>query len=74
MDRESLPDPEQFKAWSQNLGHEQVMTTLLICGTVPRHRQGEIMRDLGQHPEAKTPPDTLAEQIAAAVERRIMKK
>jgi integrase len=38
--------PEQFKGWSQNLGHEKALTTLLSYGEVPVSRQGEIMRDL----------------------------
>ena len=37
---------EQFKAWSQNLGHSQVMTTLTSYGQVPTHRQGELIRNL----------------------------
>ncbi len=37
--------PEQFKAWSQNLGHEGVLTTLFAYGTVPAGRQREIMAD-----------------------------
>lgn len=35
--------PEEFKAWSQNLGHEQVLTTFCSYGTVAGHRQGEIL-------------------------------
>jgi hypothetical protein len=35
--------PEQFKAWSQNLGHEKVLTTFLSYGEVMCHRQGEII-------------------------------
>ena len=38
--------PEQFKAWSQNLGHEGVLTTFLSYGEVARDRQGEILRSL----------------------------
>ncbi|HEX7371120.1 MAG TPA: tyrosine-type recombinase/integrase [Rhodanobacteraceae bacterium] len=38
--------PEQFKAWSQNLGHEHVMTTFNVYGPVPGRRQGEILRAL----------------------------
>lgn len=38
--------PEQFKAWSQNLGHEQVLTTFLSYGEVSRDRQGELIREL----------------------------
>ncbi|MEM7213120.1 MAG: integrase [Pseudomonadota bacterium] len=42
--------PEELKAFSQNVGHEDVMTTLRSYGTVPAGRQGEIIRslDLGQ--------------------------
>jgi integrase len=35
--------PEQMKAWSQNLGHTDVLTTLLSYGQVPTHRQGELI-------------------------------
>jgi integrase len=38
--------PEQFKAWSQNLGHENVLTTLASYGEVATQRQGEIIRGL----------------------------
>jgi integrase len=40
--------PEQFKAWSQSLGHENALTTLTSYGEVPNHRQAEIMRDLAK--------------------------
>ena len=36
--------PEQYKAWSQNLGHEHVLTTFTSYGDVSSHRQAEIMR------------------------------
>ena len=39
--------PEQFKAWSQNLGHESVLTTLSSYGAVAAHRQAELIRGLG---------------------------
>lgn len=39
--------PEEFKAWSQNLGHDKVLTTFINYGEVASHRQAEIMRDLG---------------------------
>ena len=38
--------PEQFKAWSQNLGHEGVMTTFMSYGSVASHKQAEIIRNL----------------------------
>ncbi len=39
--------PEDYKAWSQNLGHEQVLTTFLSYGYVEPQRQSEVMRKLG---------------------------
>lgn len=39
--------PEEFKAWSQNLGHEQVLTTFSSYGEVAPHRQAEIIKRLG---------------------------
>lgn len=35
--------PEEFKAWSQNLGHEDVLTTFRSYGQVSARRQGEII-------------------------------
>jgi integrase len=40
--------PEEFKAWSQNLGHEQVLTTFSSYGQVARERQAELIRRLAQ--------------------------
>lgn len=40
--------PEEFKAWSQNLGHSGVLTTLTSYGEVARHRQSEIIKGLHQ--------------------------
>ena len=45
--------PEEFKAWSQNLGHEQVLTTFASYGEVSPHRQAEIIKELGV-PRAQT--------------------
>ena len=38
--------PEEFKAWSQNLGHEDVLTTFCSYGEVQQPRQGEIFQQL----------------------------
>lgn len=45
--------PEHFKAWSQNLGHDKVLTTFTSYGEVACQRQGEIIRDLA------TPQETM---------------
>jgi site-specific recombinase XerD len=39
-------NPEEWKAWSQNLGHEKVLTTFTSYGKVAPARQAEIIRDL----------------------------
>lgn len=41
--------PEQFKGWSQNLGHEKVLTTFSSYGQVGAARQRDIIRELS-HP------------------------
>ena len=40
--------PEEMKAWSQNLGHAEVLTTFTSYGAVPAHRQGELVRAAGR--------------------------
>lgn len=54
LGEEICKTPEQFKAWSQNLGHEKVLTTFLSYGGVACQRQGEIIRDLAK-PQQTTP-------------------
>lgn len=58
-------NPEAFKAWSQNLGHEKVMTTFLNYGEVAYQRQGEIIKGLAT-PQQAMPPgvNELAKAIA----------
>ncbi len=46
--------PEDLKVWSQNLGHEDVLTTLRSYGAVSRERQAEIMAGL-RHGENANP-------------------
>lgn len=56
--------PEDFKAWSQNLGHEGVLTTFYSYGEVQPQRQSEIIQEL-KSPHEKN--DLNAEKIAEAV-------
>ena len=60
--------PEHFKAWSQNLGHEKVLTTFLSYGEVACQRQGEIIQDLAK-PQGNKPTD--ADEIAKAVIKQL---
>ena len=66
--QEVCKTPEQFKAWSQNLGHEKVLTTFLSYGEVASQRQGEIIRDLAT-PQRAVP--TGADEIAEAVYKKL---
>jgi hypothetical protein len=49
------PTPEAFKAWSQNMGHAHVLTTLTSYGAVAQHRQDEILSELAN--DTRTQPD-----------------
>jgi integrase/recombinase XerD len=42
----TAPSIEHFKAWSQNLGHEHVQTTMTSYGIIGAHRQGELVRSM----------------------------
>jgi integrase len=59
---------EEFKAWSQNLGHEKVLTTFLSYGSVTRNRQGEIIRSLTSERNVSIPG---VEAIAEAICRKM---
>ncbi|WP_394999195.1 tyrosine recombinase XerC [Sphingomonas sp.] len=58
------PTVEAFKAWSQNLGHSGVLTTLTSYGTVAPHRQAELIRSLGTAKPATPDGQELARAIA----------
>lgn len=52
--------PEAFKAWSQNLGHEHVLTTFTSYGAVTSHRQAHIFDQLRARQEAVESPNNVA--------------
>lgn len=60
--------PEDFKAWSQNLGHDKVMTTFTSYGEVQPQRQADIIREL-RSPKDKSGLDE--DKIAEGLFRRI---
>jgi integrase len=68
LGQEVCKSPEQFKAWSQNLGHEQVLTTFTSYGAVAKNRQCEIIKGLGvsrqpTHPSARSLAEDLLEEL-----------
>ena len=67
--------PEEFKAWSQNLGHDQVMTTFSSYGAVAVNRQSEIFNSikLGRipiEPASDEPSKEQIEQVVTYLQRR----
>jgi integrase len=45
--------PEYLKSWSQNLGHESMLTTFPSYGQVPDYRQRELIRGLSERTSAQ---------------------
>lgn len=66
--------PEAFKAWSQSLGHEAVLTTFTSYGNVASYRQAEIfagLRESGEKPESQCAPDAATiQRVLAHVARQ----
>ena len=60
--------PDEFKTWSQNLGHEQILTTFGSDGQVASTRQREMIRDVVR---PKRGERTDVEEIAKAVVREM---
>jgi hypothetical protein len=61
--------PEEFKAWTQNLGHEQVLTTFRSYGEVSAERQAEIIRKLNCAEEPKMDADQVLKALEKIVRR-----
>lgn len=58
------PNPAAFKAWSQNLGHEKVLTTLTSYGSISSRDQAEIIRSLGRKPSHDMDAADMAAKLA----------
>ena len=61
-------NPEAFKAWSQNLSHEKVMTTFTSYGKVENHRQAEIIGRFADNPVTSTTDEPNDETIALVLQ------
>jgi integrase len=55
--------PEEFEAWSKNLGHEQMLTTFRSYGSIDPHRQGELIKSLGLERDEENKLDRLMEMM-----------
>lgn len=67
--------PEEFKAWSQNLGHDNVLTTFTSYGNLTQHRQDEILEKMAKLPRdiepASSPVVVLDPTVLDRLERAI---
>ena len=55
--------PEEFEAWSKNLGHEHMLTTFRSYGSIDPHRQGELIKTIGSGQQADNKLDRLMEMV-----------
>jgi hypothetical protein len=60
---------EEFKAWSQNLGHEHVLTTFTSYGKVAPAKQAELIRGLGQAQVTPVINPALVAQLLVALQQ-----
>jgi integrase len=67
LGEQTCQSPEEFKAWSQNLGHDSPMTTFVSYGQVNARRQAEIIRYLGRTKPELTGDTELVRDIAELV-------
>jgi integrase len=74
LGEERCSTPEEFKAWSQNLGHESVLTTLTSYGTLPDHRQAAVIKSLRgtNRRNAVDSPEDIAERMAAILQSKLL--
>jgi integrase len=71
LGQEICKTPEEFKAWSQNLGHEKALTTFLSYGEVACDRQGEILRDLAEPQQVvPSPIEIVTEEVMRRLSSR----
>ena len=47
--------PEEFKAWSQNLGHDNVLTTFTSYGNLTQYRQDDILERMAERAVSSAP-------------------
>jgi integrase/recombinase XerD len=61
--------PEEFKAWSQNLGHSGVLTTFTNYGDLSASRRAEIIRGLGRPKKTNAEALSMLAEVSEALRR-----
>jgi hypothetical protein len=67
--QETCRTPEEYKAFSQNIGHEDVLTTFTSYGEVSRDKQAEIIRSLGSRAPDSNDDSTLVGELMELISR-----
>ncbi|MCS5707780.1 hypothetical protein CC99x_002555 [Candidatus Berkiella cookevillensis] len=70
LDESLCQSAEEFKAWSQNLGYEGVLTTFYSYGEVQESRQTDILKQLKQPRANKMNTNGVAE-LAKAIAKEM---
>lgn len=60
---------KEMKAWSQNLGHERMLTSFLNYGEIPSDRQAEVMRKLANAPARDSEVEVMARRLVEAARK-----
>jgi len=63
LGKQRCKTPEEFEAWSKNLGHEQMLTTFRSYGSIDPQRQGELIRMLRSEERDEDKLDRLMEMV-----------
>lgn len=63
--------PEEMKAWSQNLGHAKLETTMMSYGEVRADRQTDIIKSLGKPRPSESSSAFDVEAVAEAVAAKL---
>ena len=76
LGQQACQTPEEWRAWSQNLGHEHIMTTWNAYGQLPEHRQQEILQRLSEAPntgQSGEPSEEEVERVLRFLSQRMGK-
>jgi len=72
LGEKTCKSPEEFKAWSQNLGHDHVLTTFTSYGNLTQHRQDDILEAMAERvalPTDGPDPETMRIVVAHLVKQ-----
>jgi hypothetical protein len=69
LGEQTCEGPEEFKAWSQNLGHDNVLTAFISYGNLKQHRQDDILERMAERTASPANNAALRGLVAVEPER-----